>query len=90
VARDEGQYDQQEMIRMLEEEMLQAANNLEFEKAADIRDKLKELKSAPQITSNVDGHDVPVLADTTSTPELAGLKPMTPQQKKVRRVPKSR
>jgi len=36
-----------ELIRMLEEEMLQAANNLEFEKAAEIRDRLAELKNAP-------------------------------------------
>ncbi len=43
VTGSEDQYDQQELVRMLEEEMLAAANNLEFEKAADIRDRLKEL-----------------------------------------------
>ncbi len=43
VASSEDQYERQETIRMLEEEMLAAANNLEFEKAAQIRDRLKEL-----------------------------------------------
>ena len=33
-----------ETIRELEEEMLTAANNLEFEKAALLRDQIKELK----------------------------------------------
>ncbi len=43
VAGSDDQFDQVEKVRMLEEEMLAAANNLEFEKAADIRDRLKEL-----------------------------------------------
>ena len=33
-----------ETIRELEEEMLTAANNLEFEKAALLRDQIRELK----------------------------------------------
>ena len=33
-----------ETLRELEEEMLTAANNLEFEKAALLRDQIKELK----------------------------------------------
>jgi len=45
VNESEGQYEQQELIRMLEEEMLEAANNLEFEKAAAIRDRIKELEA---------------------------------------------
>lgn len=98
VARSEGQYDQQEMIRMLEEEMLQAANNLEFEKAAEIRDKLKELKDAPQMISHGDGGAQGAgvdgeLADAIHegmSQRLAQRPAMTPQQKKVRRGPKKR
>ena len=37
-------FDVTETIRELEEEMLAAANNLEFEKAALLRDQIKELK----------------------------------------------
>lgn len=39
-----GNYDLTETIRELEEEMVQAAANLEFEKAALLRDQIRELK----------------------------------------------
>jgi excinuclease ABC subunit B len=39
-----GNFDITETIRELEEEMLAAANNLEFEKAALLRDQIRELK----------------------------------------------
>jgi excinuclease ABC subunit B len=43
--------DSTEIIKLLEEEMLQAAQNLEFERAAQLRDKINELKGAPVIHS---------------------------------------
>ena len=39
-----GNFDVTETIRELEEDMLQAAENLEFEKAALLRDQIRELK----------------------------------------------
>jgi excinuclease ABC subunit B len=39
-----GDFDVAETLRQLEEEMLAAANNLEFEKAALLRDQIRELK----------------------------------------------
>ena len=39
-----GNFDLTETIREIELEMLEAANNLEFEKAALLRDQLRELK----------------------------------------------
>jgi excinuclease ABC subunit B len=45
------QLDQTELIKLLEEEMLQAAQNLEFERAAQLRDKINELRGAPVIHS---------------------------------------
>ena len=39
-----GDFDLTETLRELEEEMLMAANNLEFEKAALLRDQVRELK----------------------------------------------
>jgi excinuclease ABC subunit B len=39
-----GDFDVTETIRQLEAEMLEAANNLEFEKAALLRDQVRELK----------------------------------------------
>lgn len=47
MLRDAGMdVDITETIKELEEEMLAAANNLEFEKAALMRDQIKELKRA--------------------------------------------
>ena len=49
-ANDE-QLDQTEIVKLLEEEMLEAAQNLEFERAAQLRDKINEMKGAPTIRS---------------------------------------
>jgi len=49
-ASDEN-VDQTEIIKLLEEEMLDAARNLEFERAAQLRDKINEMKGAPIIKS---------------------------------------
>jgi excinuclease ABC subunit B len=46
-----NELDQTELIKVLEEEMLQAAQNLEFERAAQLRDKINEIKGAPTIRS---------------------------------------
>jgi excinuclease ABC subunit B len=45
VMQDSGQdFDLTETVRELEEEMIEASNKLEFEKAALLRDQIKELK----------------------------------------------
>ena len=44
-----GNFDVTETIRELEEQMLEAANNLEFEKAALFRDQIRELKRSTGI-----------------------------------------
>ncbi len=49
VHADEGEYDREELVRQLEQEMLQAAEELDFEKAAALRDHIKELKDAPEL-----------------------------------------
>ena len=43
--------DRTELVKLLEEEMLESARNLEFERAAQLRDKIQELKGAPLIES---------------------------------------
>jgi excinuclease ABC subunit B len=45
------QFDQTELVKLLEDEMLQAAKNLEFERAAQLRDKINEIKGTPTIRS---------------------------------------
>jgi len=49
VHLDEQQFDRNEMIKMLENEMLQAAEELEFEGAARLRDQIEELKNSPEL-----------------------------------------
>jgi excinuclease ABC subunit B len=51
VKENESQLDQSEIIRLLEEEMIESAKNLEFERAAQLRDKINEIKGAPTIRS---------------------------------------
>jgi excinuclease ABC subunit B len=51
IHADDASLDQTEIVKLLEEEMLEAARNLEFERAAQLRDKLNEMKGAPTIKS---------------------------------------
>ena len=51
IHASDDQLDMTEMIRLLEQEMLEAAQRMEFEMAAQLRDKLLELKGAPTIKS---------------------------------------
>jgi excinuclease ABC subunit B len=51
IHANDAEFDQTEIIRLLEEEMLEAARNLEFERAAQLRDKINEMKGAPTIRS---------------------------------------
>jgi excinuclease ABC subunit B len=47
----EKEYDRDELIELLEQEMLDAAAALEFEKAAHLRDRLAEIRSMPDYGS---------------------------------------
>ena len=49
VHAEEGDYDRDALIRELEQEMLQAAEELDFEKAAALRDHIKQLKESPEL-----------------------------------------
>jgi excinuclease ABC subunit B len=98
LAASEDEYDVVEMVRMLEEEMLQAASNLEFEKAAEIRDRIKEMKEkesarAPQEASLFEAApgDLTAAISEGMAQRIGGVtKKMTPQQKKVKRGMKKR
>jgi excinuclease ABC subunit B len=46
VLADDTQYDRLELIKMLEQEMLEAAEELDFERAARLRDHIAELKAS--------------------------------------------
>ena len=105
LSETETDFDQQEMIRMLEEEMLAAANNLEFEKAADLRDRIKELNAVRTSQSNSPLDNTPMAdaeqnaarqqalaaaIDKGIANRLANRPTVKPQQIKFRRGPKRR
>ena len=45
----ESEMDRSELVAALEAEMLEAAEALEFERAAKLRDRIKELKDSPEM-----------------------------------------
>ena len=51
IGQNEDEYNREEMLAKLEKEMLEAAERLEFEKAAGIRDKIKQIKESPELSS---------------------------------------
>jgi excinuclease ABC subunit B len=59
IHSDDQQLDQTEIVKLLEEEMLQAAQNLEFERAAQLRDKINEIRGVPLIRSGSVMPDAP-------------------------------
>ena len=55
IRMDEKEYDREELIALLEAEMLAAAEALEFEKAAKLRDRIAEVKGAPILKEHPGG-----------------------------------
>ena len=51
VRASEEQYDRDQLIALLEEEMLEAAQALEFERAAQLRDRIAKLSEAPTLVA---------------------------------------
>jgi excinuclease ABC subunit B len=49
IRESEEQLDRTELMARLEDEMLQAAEELDFERAARLRDRIKELQAAPEL-----------------------------------------
>jgi len=78
VADTEEEYEVTELIADLEKQMLEAAENLEFEKAAALRDRVEELKAGPQ-TGKVKAGE---LAEATPAPGTPGTKVRKPRKKK--------
>lgn len=52
VHASEDELDRTELIALLEKEMVEAAEALEFERAARLRDRIKELKEVPTLASS--------------------------------------
>ena len=51
-AVDDTEFDVEQLVGELEKEMLEAADSLEFEKAAALRDRIKQLRDQPQLKTS--------------------------------------
>ncbi len=69
ITSDEAEYDRTELITDLEKQMLEAAQGLEFERAAMLRDQIKVIQDSP----------------VDSKPRSTKSKPGTPGKKTIRR-----
>jgi excinuclease ABC subunit B len=78
IHASEDEYDRAELLAILEKEMLEAAEALEFEKAARLRDRLAELKEAPEMVASGAVAVEPVA-------EPAAEQPWQPRSKKKRK-----
>ncbi|MBN1346548.1 MAG: excinuclease ABC subunit UvrB [Phycisphaerae bacterium] len=85
----EEQYDQQEAIRVLEEQMLEAAEALEFERAAELRDRLKRLKEEPTLITSlapVDSRERASSSPRADKPLASRGKPRAPKKRGAKRA----
>ena len=57
VAESEEEYITQEFVNELEEEMLNAAEALEFERAAELRDKIEEIRAKYGVDSSISKYE---------------------------------
>ena len=81
LSPDEKEYDRAELIAEMEQQMLEAAQSLEFEKAASIRDKLAEVKAAP-VMGKVRFNPSRPANPKPGTPGGPGNRPGKPRKKK--------
>jgi excinuclease ABC subunit B len=56
VHASEQEYDRTELLTELEREMLDAAEKLDFERAAVLRDRIREMKEAPTLEATSAGN----------------------------------
>ncbi len=75
VHASEQEYDRTELLVELEREMLEAAEKLDFERAAMLRDRIREMKEAPTLEAT--STDTPLLdgvdaADDEAEPPASG------------------
>jgi len=85
IQSDEEVYEHDELAEMLEVDMLEAAQNLQFERAAQLRDQLNALKELPP-----DAREGVKLSDLTDGPGSPKGKPGAARSRAGRTGPKKR
>ncbi len=81
-AEDDEQFDREELIAQLEKQMLEAAESLEFEKAAKLRDKVKQIRATPKM-GKVSAADA-AIEDAPDAPGTPGTRPRKKRKGKPR------
>ncbi|MHC4236302.1 MAG: excinuclease ABC subunit UvrB, partial [Planctomycetota bacterium] len=76
IRASEDEMDRTELIAALEEEMLEAAEALEFERAAQLRDRIKELKESPELVVTA-----PTAAELDGKPEYQRRRASSPRRR---------
>jgi excinuclease ABC subunit B len=71
---EDAEYDRTQLVAELQRQMLEAAESLEFEKAAALRDRIKQLKESPQLNPR-DGHDPRRRKPKPGTPGTRTIRP---------------
>ncbi len=71
---EDAEYDRTQLIAELQHQMLEAAEALEFEKAAALRDRIKQLKESPQLNPS-DGRDPRRRKPKPGTPGTRVIRP---------------
>ena len=75
IGQDEEQFDRTQMLEQLEVQMLEAAKELQFERAAKLRDRIRELNDAPRIgKGTADGRTKPGTPGTRVVRRKKGAK----------------
>jgi excinuclease ABC subunit B len=77
VAADEQQYTRIELMAELEKQMLEAAQSLEFEHAAQLRDRIRQFKDAPELT----GTTIAPAEPPQPAPGTPGTRPIKKRRK---------
>ncbi len=76
IELSEQEMDRTELIAMLEKEMLEAAETLEFERAARLRDRIKDLKQMPEFAMKLPSSESsPPPAPNRKTAKKQNLRP---------------
>jgi excinuclease ABC subunit B len=81
IGKNEGEFDREELSSELEKQMHEAAEALEFEKAAQLRDKIKQLSRTPMI-GPADEH---IASTRKPKPGTPGIRPPRRGKKKSNR-----
>jgi len=81
IDADEQEFDRETLIAELQKQMYEAAESLEFEKAARLRDKVKQLQASPTM-AKVSAKEVGMEDEGKAVPGAPGTRPRKKRKRK--------